>query len=250
MKNKFEIKAHDGPGRLGKIEELLTPNIINENSYSILWGETTSYNIQREIAEWSVEKTIEEAIEYKESEDKCEIAIIPGGKHLDLRLKSVKNLESLGYNGFIIANGDELILHPRDLVETIVAIRENIKANSYLIFPFAETSFIPLLSYLGIDGFLSGSDEYYSYLNVMMTPTKNYDLNIYDMADEMSQKQLFKHNQNVVDFVLKEVREHMKNGTLRNLVEERSVTSPQNISALRILDKSYSDYLEKYTQLY
>ena len=42
----------------------------------------------------------------------------------------------------------------------------------------------------------------------------------------------------------------MKNSSLRNLVEERSATSPQYASALRILDKNYSEYLLEYTQVY
>lgn len=242
----FEIKAHDGPGRLGKLNDHLTPCIINEKENSIVWGEGTPYNIQREIAEWSIKKTFQEA---KEKKNDSKIATIQGGKYLDLRLECASELEKMGYEGFIIANGDELILHPRDLIEQIIAIRKNIKANSYLIFPFSETSFIPLLSYLGIDGYLSGVPEYYSYLNVMMTPTKNYDLNVYNLK-EMSQKELFIHNSKIVDFVLSEVKEHMKNGTLRNLVEERSLTSPQNISALRILDKNHNSYLEEYSQLY
>ncbi|KZX16822.1 queuine tRNA-ribosyltransferase [Methanobrevibacter cuticularis] len=249
MKSEFEIKAHDGPGRLGKLGNILTPNIIDENIYKIAEDESCAYNIEREIAEWSVRRTIDKAAEQKEN---CKIAIIQGSKYVDLRIHCAKKLENIGYNGLIIANGDDLILHPRDLVELIVTLRDNIKPSSYLIFPFAESSFIPLLSYLGIDGFLSGIDEYYSYLNVMMTPTKNYDLDVYQIEElgELSQKDLLNYNKHTINFVLKEVREHMKNGTLRNLVEERSVTSPQNISVLRMLDKNHQNYLEKYTQLY
>ncbi len=42
----------------------------------------------------------------------------------------------------------------------------------------------------------------------------------------------------------------MKNSSLRNLVEERSLTSPQNVSALKILDKQHKDYLLEYSQLF
>ena len=51
-------------------------------------------------------------------------------------------------------------------------------------------------------------------------------------------------------FVIKEIHAHMKNKSLRNLVEERSGTTPQNISTLKILDKNYSEYLLEYTQLF
>ena len=156
----------------------------------------------------------------------------------------------LGYNGFLIANGDELLLHPQDLVELIVNLRENLNPNSYLIFPFAECSFMPLLSYMGIDGYLIDSSKYYSYLNVLMTPTKNYDLNTYKIYEDMEQDEIEKYNRNTLDLVIREIRWHMKNRSLRNLVEERANTSPQNKSALKILDKNYMDYLLKYNQLF
>jgi len=251
MVDKFEIKSHDGPGRLGKLGEIMTPNIFYEKDPKTLVAknEESAYNIQREIAQWSVRRTLELAKEEKEKNPQCDIAVIQGSKYNALRIQCAKELEKLGYNGLIIANGDDLLLHPRDLVDLIVEIRENIKPSSYLIFTFAECSFIPLLCYMGIDGFLAGADEYYSYLNVMMTATKNYDLEVYKIF-EMNQKQIADCNKHTIDFVLAEVREHMKNKTLRNLVEERAATSPQNMSALKLLDKNHQDYLQKYTQLY
>ena len=49
---------------------------------------------------------------------------------------------------------------------------------------------------------------------------------------------------------MREVRANIQNGTLRNLVEERCCTSPEAMSALRILDRDYEDYVDIYTQLY
>ena len=242
---QFEIKSHDGPGRYGKLGDMETPLIINKDDFNIAKDESSAYDVEREIAEWSVNQTIEKA---KAVEDK-EIAVIQGSKYLDLRIKCLKELEELGYNGFIIANADDLLLHPRDLVDLIVALRQNMKSSSYLIFPFAEAQFIPLLVYMGVDAFFDDIGEYYSYINVLMSPTKNYDLNVYELY-EMDQKELEAYNKNTIDFVLREVREHMKNSSLRNLVEERSATSPQYASALRILDKNYSEYLLEYTQVY
>jgi len=257
MADKFEIKSHDGPGRLGKLGEMETPNIFSKTNIStendsqnlIAKSEDAAYNIEREIAEWSVRKTLELAKQEKENNPNCDIAVIQGSKYIDLRVQCAKDLEKLGYNGLIIANGDDLLFHPRDLVNLIVELRKNIKASSYLIFTFAECQFIPLLSYMGVDGFLEGIGDYYSYLNVMMTATKNYDLGVYKIF-EMDQTQIAQCNKHTIDFVLKETREHMKNKTLRNLVEERGVTSPQIASALKILDKDHQEYLQKYTQLY
>lgn len=241
----FEIKSHDGPGRYGKLGDWESPLIINKDDFTIAKDESSAYDVEKEIAEWSVNQTIEKAKTVKDKE----IAVIQGSKYIDLRIKCLKELESLGYNGFIIANADDLLLHPRDLVDLVVRLRENMKSSSYLIFPFAEAQFIPLLVYMGIDAFFDDIGEYYSYINVLMSPTKNYDLETYKLYD-MDQKELEKYNKNTVDFVLREVREHMKNSSLRNLVEERSATSPQYASALRILDKNYSKYLLEHTQLY
>lgn len=247
IKIKIEIKSHDGPGRFGKIDKLETPLIVDKNNYKIAPNQGSGYNIQKEIAEWCFRETIEKSKEVAKTHD---IAVIQGSKYLNLRIKCLKELEKLNYSAFIIANGDELLLNPRNLVETIINIREEMKPNNFLIFPFAEPSFIPLLSYLGIDGFFNDSADYYSYLNVLLTPTKSYDLNEYDLFENKKQKEIAKFNENTVNFVLKEVRAHMKNKSLRNLVEERAATSPQNMSALKILDKNYSEYLLKYSQLY
>jgi len=244
MNKKFEIKTHDGPGRLGKLEYIETPNIINIDLFKVANDEAVAYNIDKEIATLSVNNTIEKAKDFN-----GEIAVVQGSKYIDLRIKNLKELEKLGYSGFIIANGDELLLRPRELADLVINLRENMKPGSYLIFPMAECSFMPILSYLGIDGFLDDIGEYYSYLNVLMSPTKNYDLDVYEIYN-MNQEEILDYNKNTIDFVLREVREHMKNGTLRNLVEERAATSPQNMSLLKILDKDHQDYLQKYTQLY
>lgn len=240
----FEIKSHDGPGRLGKLKDMETPNIIDPAQFKIAESEEVTYNIEKEIAIWSVNQTIKKAKNYS-----GEIGVIQGSKYKDLRIETLQKLEDLGYSGFIIANGDDLLTRPRELVELVVFLRKNMLPSNYLIFPMAEASFIPILSYLGIDGFFNDIGEYYSYLNILMTPTKNYNLENYKIY-EMNQKELIEYNKNTIDLVLRETREHMKNGTLRNLVEERSPTTPQNMSMLKILDKNHQDYQQKYTQLY
>lgn len=247
MIKKFEIKSHDGPGRVGKLDGKLTPKIFYKNELKIAPNEGSSYNIDREIAEFNVKETLRLA---KENVDKADIAVIQGSKYIDLRIESLKQLEKIGYSGFIIANGDALLTNPRELVELVVSLKKVAKKTSYFIFPFAELSFMPILTYMGIDGFLVDSAKYYSHLNVLQTPTKTYDLNLYPIYEEISQKELEEKNMENMEFVIKEIHAHMKNNSLRNLVEERSGTSPQNISTLKILDKTQMEYLLEYTQLF
>ena len=247
MIKKFEIKSHDGPGRIGKIEGELTPKIFFKKDLKIAPSEGSAYNIEEEIAKMNVKETLRLA---KENVDKCDVAVIQGSKYIDLRIASLKKLEDMGYNGFIIANGDELLLHPRDLVDMIVNLKKSAHPSSYFIYSFSELSFMPILTYMGIDGFLADSANYYSHLNVLQTPTKAYDLNTYKIYENLSQEDLEKKNLENMEFVISEIHAHMKNNSLRNLVEERSGTTPQNISTLKLLDKNYPEYLLEYTQLF
>lgn len=244
---KFEIRSHDGPSRLGKLEGEITPKLFDRKAMRIAPSVGSSYNIDKEIAEMNVRQTLEKA---KENVDECDCAVIQGSKYVDLRIKCAKELEEIGYNGFLIANSDELLLHPRDLVDLIVKLKKALKPTSFLIFTFAEPSFMPLLSYMGVDGFLIDSAGYYSYLNDFMSPTKTYDLDEYALFDEISREKLEEYNLKTLDFVIREIQAHIKNKSLRNLVEERSTTTPQNISALKILDKNHMEYLLENTQLY
>ena len=247
MIKKFEIKSHDGPGRIGKLDGNLTPKIFYKNQMKIAPNQGSSYNIDREIAEFNVKETLRLA---KEHVNDADIAVIQGSKYIDLRLECMKQLEEIGYNGFIIANGDALLTNPRELVEVVTSLKKESKKSSYFIFSFAELSFMPILTYMGIDGFLADSANYYSHLNVLQTPTKAYDLNTYPIYDDITQKELEEKNIENMEFTIKEIHEHMKNNSLRNLVEERSGTTPQNISTLKILDKTQMDYLLEYTKLF
>ena len=247
MIKKFEIKSHDGPGRIGKLDGELTPKLFFKNELKIAPNEGSAHNIDREIAEFNVAETLRLA---EENVGDCDVAVIQGSKYIDLRVECLKRLEEIGYNGFIIANGDALLTNFRDLVEVIVSLKKEAKKSSYFIFPFAELSFMPILTYMGIDGFLTDAANYYSYLNVLQTPTKAYDLNAYPIYENISQKDLERKNLENMEFVIKEIHAHMKNRSLRNLVEERSTTTPQNVSTLKILDRDYMDYLLEYTQLF
>ena len=247
MIKKFEIKSHDGPGRIGKIDNELTPKLFLKNNIKIAPNQGSAYNIDREIAEFNISETLRLA---RKNVNECDIAVIQGSKYLDLRIDCLKQMEKIGYNGFIIANGDALLTNPKELVEIIVNLKKEANKTSYFIFSFAELSFMPILSYMGIDGFLIDSANYYSHLNVLQTPTKAYDLNNYPIYDNISQKDLEKKNIKNMEFVIKEIYAHIKNKSLRNLVEERSGTTPQNISTLKILDRNYMDYLLEYTQLF
>ena len=75
-------------------------------------------------------------------------------------------------------------------------------------------------------------------------------INAAKVSELLHKKELEEKNIEALNFVIKEIQTHMKNNSLRNLVEERSLTSPQNVSALKILDKQHKDYLLESSQLF
>lgn len=242
----LEIKLHDGPARLGKYGELETPTVLTSiDAYGIINDEPMPFDVPMALARWSVNRTVENARKKNEKS----FVVIHGSKYLDLRIECSRKLEELGYTNFLIANTEELLKRPRDLVNIMVAIRETINPNAALYFPFAEPVFIPLLAYMGIDLFGCFVSDFYAHLNTMLTSTTQYDLKQYQLSD-FNFKELAEHNKRILEFLMREVRENIKNGTLRNLVEQRCCASPEAMSALRILDRNHSKFLEKFTPLY
>ncbi|MDP3065580.1 MAG: archaeosine tRNA-ribosyltransferase [Methanobacteriaceae archaeon] len=246
----LEIKLHDGPARLGKWNNSITPSILSADDVNLVDHQPMAYDVPRALAEWSVEETILKAQEGNREDT----AIIHGAKYLDLRLDCVRELEKLGYSNFLLANTDQLLKRPRELVKMIVTIREAINPNSSLYVPFCDLKYIPLLCYLGLDLFGDASCGYNALLGVMLTPDGNYAVDEYEIYDkenyDMDYSGLLEYNKNSMDFVIREVKAHMKNGTLRNLVEMRCASSPETMAALRILDTDHSDYVLKYSGLY
>jgi len=237
---------HDGPARLGKYGKLETPTILKqEDLFSIIKDEPMPYNVPRSLAEWSVNQTVENA----KKNVKKGIAVVHGSKYLDLRVECAIELEKLDNTVLLIANSDELMRRPRDLVDTVVVIRETINPNTALYIPFVDLVFMPLLAYMGVDLFGDAVCDFYAYLNTLLTSTRKYNLKEYQIFD-FNRDELKQHNREVLDFVIAEIRENIKNGTLRNLVEERCCALPEAMSALRIMDKEYVEFLERYTQLY
>lgn len=236
---------HDGPARLGKFGELKTPAIFKPSEdMPIIEDEPMPYDVPKELAEWSVDQTIENA----QGNPGKGVGVIHGGKYVDLRIKCAQELNKLGITTLLVANSEELLGHPWDLVKMVSTIRESVNPNAALYFPFSSLNFIPLLTYMGIDLFGDFVCDYYAHLNIMLTSGAKYDLEKYQIYD-LNFEELKSYNKNSMDLVIRETRENIKNGTLRNLVEERCCSSPETMSALRILDRDYGDFLDKYTPL-
>jgi len=243
-KSEYQIKLHDGPARLGLLGDSETPLLVKYEKMDIAPYETIPHNVPQEIAEWGVTETLEMA-----SESDAEYAFIHGSRYTDLRVRCALELEEIGFRKLIVANMDELLQRPMEMVRILTGIREAIKPETMLCSTFSPPAFIPLLAYMGVDVFSDAAAEFYGMINVLFTETHTYPLDTYRICS-YSKDELIERNMLTLDLVLREVREHIKNGTLRNLVEERAASSPQNMSALRILDHEMQEFLQKYTPLY
>ncbi|MGZ4856776.1 MAG: archaeosine tRNA-ribosyltransferase [Methanobacteriaceae archaeon] len=241
----LEILKHDGPARLGKWKDTSTPTLLPAKDLIVVEDQPMPYDVPRELAEWSVEQTLLKA----HDSNRKEIAVIHGAKYPDLRQNCVQRLEEMEYRNFLLANSDKLLKRPRELVEMLVGLREVMNPNSSLYVPFCDTNFIPFLSYLGVDLFGDAPCGYYALLDIMLTTDGKYPLKKYEIY-KIGHSELLDYNKKIIDFVLREIREHIRNGTLRNLVEMRCCSTPETMSALRIVDRDHGEFLDTYTPIY
>ena len=238
----IKIKSHDGPARLGQLDNTITPTVIDYKSVRKAENIKTPYKIQEEIAEEYMLKSIELA---KNDKDKDKYAVIQGAQYTHLRVECANQLEKEGYTKLIFANSDELLRNPKELLDIIITCRQNLNTTTALYFPFAPTPILPILTYIGIDIFDNSRAIYESKNNNLMTTT-----NIYPQSDYHITDNILDENINQLNFAIKEIQENIKNKTLRNLTEQKATTSPEAMTLHRLLDKNYTDYLLKYTQLY
>ncbi|RAP49270.1 MAG: hypothetical protein BZ133_08265 [Methanosphaera sp. SHI613] len=238
----IKIKSHDGPARLGQLDDTITPTVIDYKSVEKVRNIKTPFKIQEEIAEEYTEESISLATQ---EEDKSKYAVIQGAQYTNLRVECAKQLEKEGFTKLIFANPDELLRNPKDLLDIIITCRQNLNTTTALYFPFAPTQLLAILTYIGIDIFDNSRAIYESRNNNLMTTTNIYPQEKYNIVDD-----IYKENINQLNFAIKEIQENIKNKTLRNLTEQKATTSPEAMTLHRLLDKNYGEYLLKYTQLY
>ncbi|AEF96314.1 archaeosine synthase subunit alpha [Methanotorris igneus] len=184
---------------------VLTPNLIDIEikTPTIKMPFDTPKEIVGIFESSFVEKTT-----YKDEE--ITYQIINVGKHVDL-------LKIEDVDLYIIADSRRLIERKELLI--IPKIREKISPNSGIYFPSALPYEIPLLVYMGVDYFDDISAKYYASLGYKFTKNRLIKSN-----DDF--ETLYAHNKKIIDEVLEEVRYCIKEGCLRNLVEETVISHP------------------------
>lgn len=202
------------------------------------------YNVLKPLAEFSVNKTLEMA----EGIGETGLAVIHGSKYPELRARCALELEKLGNDMLLVANPEELLKPAHGPHKILVKLRENISPNTALYLPFVKIPFIPLLAYLGVDFFGADSGNFYAQLGQINYSHRIYDLKDYELY-RFNKEELRNYNQNTLDFVLREVRENIRNkpyetGGRKVLLLHGNHDCPEDP------DRDYGEYLDEYTTLY
>jgi archaeosine synthase len=225
------------------------------DKFGILPSHPSGYSVPQELAEEAVEWTLDFASKYPDHG-----AVVEGGRYAELRRKCAEGLRNRPI--LKIADSNRLIKNHRALVEVVTQTREIASPNTALYMSDIPPHLFSILVYMGIDLFDLKRPILGSYENLYFTATGFSSVkNLKEFPcpcsvcsrttpQEISFDELIKHNTSVTTASISEVREAMRTGRLRNLVEERASCDINAMGALRILDLEKHEYLERYTPLY
>ena len=185
-----------------------------------------------------------------------ECIVIPAKKELIPEI--IKNNDA---TLFIVANATQLFSQQSHFVDFITELREKIGYQKLIYLPcVGDPSSIALLTYLGVDFFDSFSAVMAARNETLLFPTGHYRKNQLPElpcscpscikiknASRMKYKEILEHNYSALLYEIKQVRNAIVAGSLRELVETRVRTSPHLSSMLRILDLNHYRFLEERT---
>jgi len=250
---QFRIDGRDGPSRIGKIKlnnkKITSPNIffIHTNRYrSPSYADIILTNIENKTNKLSLKFTKNIILDHK---------LIKDDKAF-FELKD-KDIYTLKY-------ASQTFKKPKRFVKTIIKNKEEIGYQKIMYTPsIAEPKNLSLLVYLGIDFFDSVKAIIYARNKTMFSLDGNLKIkdleenpcmcptciNINKEIKDMTFEDILNHNYNILYSELKNVRNHIRNKNIRDLVEKRVKTDPHLTTILRYLDQNNYNYLEKQTSV-
>jgi len=264
----FEIVSRDCTGRTGKWGNVFTPNIlfvVSERFKEFKEAEILLSN--RELKSEKM-KILDNGSRFYPRNLKNDFVISPGipyplscpeffENYENDKIVVVQDIEKLDKNRevYVLSNAAELAKNPKDFVEKIVELRKKIGYSKIVYAPgIGAPNSYALLVYLGIDLFDSAALIINSRKKYFLTTDGETFLD--DLIenpckcpaclDEKSDfVHLLHHNYYTALSELKNIRNRIRNGLLRELMESRIRTEPTLVSMLRHFDKHY-DFTEKY----
>lgn len=171
-----------------------------------------------------------------------------------------KALEDNPASIFIIANAYQLFNKQSKFVEYIINLKTKIGFQKTIYLPtVGNPSSISLLTYMGIDFFDSTSAMIAARHRNLLFPHGSYNIETLDEipcncpfcknTTNMNFNDILNHNYVSLKNEIITVRNSIKNGQLRELVENRVKSKPILTSILRILDEKGYEYLEPATPI-
>lgn len=165
---------------------------------------------------------------------------------------------------FVVANASQLFQQHSKFIDFIATLREKIGYQKMIYTPcIGDVSGFALLTYLGIDLFDSIAAIQAARNNFLLFSTGWHNIN--DMKElpcncpscnnfkgkpyELRYQQILNHNYYAIQNEIKQVRNAITAGCLRELVETRIRVNPGLTAMLRNLDFNHYDFLEKRTAL-
>ena len=136
----------------------------------------------------------------------------------------------------VVANAYELRDDARKLVSTVIALRERVGYNALIMMTgIADASNIALLSYMGVDIFDDSVARVYGLNKVLSVPEGTISADA-DTTEE---------NIRILNDECSKIRSFIRGERLRELVDQRSFSSPVNVAILRLFDAEGYAYQEE-----
>ncbi len=279
MSKIFEIIHRDGAARIGKLvleKELSTPAIIriNEKDYPIidsgsLWKRTAPPEPDAEKIVILPHKSLplytreELIIEFQDSLTQASPAAHTGTV---IHPFAPEYPESELY---ILGAAKQLENRAHHLVESIIRLKENTRADSPLYAPaLATPENLAMLVYIGVDIVDETLPIIKAYQDIYLTNSEEFHLDrlhefpcacsvclannpaeLLKMSKKERTEALSRHNSLKLEEELRAVREHIRAGHLREYVERQCRARPWLTAALRLVDAQY-EFLEKRTPVF
>jgi len=156
---------------------------------------------------------------------------------------------------YVLSNARELFSNPRNFARAVTAVREAIGYQKVLYAPgLGEPSHLAMLSYMTVDMFDSISLVENARRGVFLFAEGKVDSGSMDemqcscpscLEGDRSFSGILSHNYHAAFSEIRRVRNAIRNGELRNLVETRASSQPEIASMLRILDGEYYEFQER-----
>ncbi|SFS68383.1 archaeosine synthase subunit alpha [Halostagnicola kamekurae] len=273
MTDYFEIHARDGAARLGELrlsEPVRTPGLVDDvlEDAGSLWAADRAMPegdddvltvLPHRGFPGGTDEAVQEsfAVEYPDVEFPS--AAVVSSESVGFHDIPGPDDPASGADAYVVSNARSAIGHGAALVETVVAVRETIPADTALIFSGVATPRnVALLAYAGVDAFdasraivkgtqgkyLTSEGEYYlEDLEELPSPlSEETDIDAFDRED------CVEHNVAALEAELSIVRQRIRDGRLRDYIEGQARHDQWLTAAMRELDDQWA-YLEERTPI-